>query len=185
MNHRDLWSGRWESNPRPIAAKALKLLVDGSHFPTIYLQNRGHFLDRLAVRTAHDVPVNLERRACIGVTKLALSDFGAGTGVEQERRVRMAECMESTPRDPERVEKSPQVYSTTLLEDGGLPLRVTKRRFSGFGFHCARHSFSAETNASGIGRTVSLPSLLLSAPMASGYRWILGRMRPRWFTCGR
>jgi hypothetical protein len=63
----------------------------------------------LAVRTAHDVPVNLERRACIGVTKLALSDFGAGTGVEQERRVRMAECMESTPRDPERVEKSPQV----------------------------------------------------------------------------
>src|SRR6266478_1064709 len=44
-----IWSGRWESNPTPNAAKRLKLLIYRCVLASISVQNGRHFLDRLAM----------------------------------------------------------------------------------------------------------------------------------------
>ena len=66
-------------------------------------------LDRFPMRIAHNVTVNLKRGACICVPELPLDNFRRGTGVEQERCVSVTECVESTARNPERVQDCPQV----------------------------------------------------------------------------
>jgi hypothetical protein len=58
-SHRDLWSGRWESNPAPNAAKSLNLLVHCGRLASNSVQPRSYFLDRFPVRVAYDMPVNL------------------------------------------------------------------------------------------------------------------------------
>jgi hypothetical protein len=53
------WSGRWESNPTPNAAKSLNLLVHSGRLASNSVQPRSYFLDRFPVRVTYDMPVNL------------------------------------------------------------------------------------------------------------------------------
>jgi hypothetical protein len=83
---------RWESNPRPHAAKRLKTLVQRSTRASNSVQNRGDLFDGLPLRISHKVSVNLEGRARIGVSKLPLDDFqgrradaGCAAGAEEGR----------------------------------------------------------------------------------------------------
>ena len=41
---RDLWSGRWESNPRPAFRKLLKVLTVDPWFGRIWAQNLAYFV---------------------------------------------------------------------------------------------------------------------------------------------
>ena len=59
VNFADIWSGRWESNPTPNAAKSLNLLVDCGRLASNSVQDRGYFLDRLAVRVTYDMSIDL------------------------------------------------------------------------------------------------------------------------------
>jgi hypothetical protein len=96
VNFANFWSGRWESNPTPIAAKLLILLVHRDCMASNSVQLRSYSLDRFPMRIAHNVTVNLKRGACICVPELPLDNFRCGTGVEQERCVSVTECVEST-----------------------------------------------------------------------------------------
>ena len=64
-NFAEIWSGRWESNPTPNAAKSLILLVDSGRRASNSVQNRGYFLDRFPMRVSDDMTVNFKRRPCI------------------------------------------------------------------------------------------------------------------------
>src|SRR5205809_8051435 len=69
------WSGRWESNPSPYTANLLNPFIASTRLGSIRVHNRGYFFDRCAMRIPYDMPVNLQRRPRIGVTKLTLYDF--------------------------------------------------------------------------------------------------------------
>src|SRR5579863_846830 len=103
------WSGRWESNPTPNAAKSLILLIDCGRRASNSVQNRGYFLDRFPMRVSHDMTVNLKRGAGVGMAELPLHDFGVGSRIEQERSVSVAECVKAAPWNPERIEDGPQM----------------------------------------------------------------------------
>ena len=79
-----IWSGRWESNPTPIAAKLLIPLVHRDGLASNSVQLCSYSLDCFPMCIAHNVTVNLKRSACIGVPKLSLDNFWRGAGVEKE-----------------------------------------------------------------------------------------------------
>ena len=56
---------------------------------------------------SYDVPIDFKGGTRIGVTKLSLHDFWRGPGIEQQRRVRVAERVESAPRESEGVQDDP------------------------------------------------------------------------------
>jgi len=57
--HWALWSGRWESNPTPNAAKSLNLLAHCGSLASISVQHRSYFLDRFPVRVTYDMSIDL------------------------------------------------------------------------------------------------------------------------------
>jgi hypothetical protein len=77
LNHRDFWSGRWESNPTPNAAKSLIPLIYNSGLASnsVQFQFRRYFFDSFPMRVSDDMPVNFKRCARVGVTELPLHDF--------------------------------------------------------------------------------------------------------------
>src|ERR1700722_7173668 len=109
----EFWSGRWESNPRPHAAKRLKMLVNRTARPSNSVQHRRNLLDGLTVRIAYNVTIDLKRRACARVSELTLRDFGCCTRVEKQRRVSVPERMKSATRNPQRIKQGPK----TILDN--------------------------------------------------------------------
>jgi len=103
-----IWSGRWESKPTPNTAKSLNILIHSGRLPSTTVHNRRYSFNCLTLRLPHDVPVNLERCPGVGMSQLTLNDFGRSPTIEKERGVRVAECVETTSWNPERVEDRPQ-----------------------------------------------------------------------------
>jgi hypothetical protein len=66
-NHQELWSGRWESNPTPIAWKVLNVLRFFSSLWNTLEHNRGYFLDRFAVSISENVGMDAKSDAGICV----------------------------------------------------------------------------------------------------------------------
>ena len=52
-------------------------------------------------------------------------------------------------------------HSTTLLDDGGRPFRVTKRKFSEFNFHAVLYSARTADSAGGSVIGAVLPLLIV------------------------
>jgi hypothetical protein len=67
VNFADLWSGRWESNPTPIAWKLLNVLRFFSRLWNTLEHNRGYFLDGLAVSISQNVGIDPKSDAGICV----------------------------------------------------------------------------------------------------------------------
>ena len=61
------WSGRWESNPTPIAWKLLNILRFSSLLWNTLEHNRGYFLDSFAVSIAQNVGIDPKSDAGICV----------------------------------------------------------------------------------------------------------------------
>jgi hypothetical protein len=78
VNFAEVWSGRWESNPTPDAAKLLIFLVHRYWLASSSVHLRGYSLDCFPVRVTHNMAVNLKRGARICVPKLPLDNFGRG-----------------------------------------------------------------------------------------------------------
>jgi hypothetical protein len=74
---------------------------------SVQFQFRRYFFDSFTVGISYDVPVDFKSGSRIGVTELPLHDLGRGPGIEQQRRVRVAKCMKSTPRESERIQNDP------------------------------------------------------------------------------
>jgi len=85
----DFWSGRWESNPTPIAAKLLIPLVQCDWLASNSVQLCSYSLDRFPIRIAHNVTVNLKRGACICRAGVA---FGQLSAWHQSRAGALCEC---------------------------------------------------------------------------------------------
>ena len=66
-HQQDLWSGRWESNPTPIAWKLLNILRFFSRLWNTLEHNRGYFLDGFAVSIPENVGIDPKSDAGICV----------------------------------------------------------------------------------------------------------------------
>jgi hypothetical protein len=73
------WSGRWESNPIPNAARSLIPLIHSGGRASNSLENRAYFLDHFPMRVSHDTPVNFKCGAGVGMAKLPSHDLGVGS----------------------------------------------------------------------------------------------------------
>src|SRR6266702_6532177 len=65
LDHREFWSGRWESNPTPNTAKLLNRLIYRGRLPSITVHNRRHPLDSFTLCIPYNMPINL--KCCTGV----------------------------------------------------------------------------------------------------------------------
>lgn len=76
------WSGRWESNPTPIAWKLLNILCFFSRLWNTLEHNRGYFLDGFAVSIPENVGIDPKSDAGICVPQLLLNDLRSCARVE-------------------------------------------------------------------------------------------------------
>ena len=124
----NFWSGRWESNPSPYTANLLNPFIASTRLGSIRVHNRGYFFDRCAMRIPYDMPVNLQRRPRIGVTKLTLYDFWCSPRVEQERGMGVTKCVDATSVDLERVKNRPEVIFHDFVGGGWSVISGNKKK---------------------------------------------------------
>jgi DNA invertase Pin-like site-specific DNA recombinase len=71
----DFWSGRWESNPRPVAAKLRIPLIHDGWLASNSVQCCGYFLNGFTMSVAHHVPIDLERGPRVRVTEVPVDNL--------------------------------------------------------------------------------------------------------------
>ena len=115
-NFAENWSGRWESNPRPLTANLLNILtslsIHGSNW--VQVQCAGDVSHSLLGDASAKVDVS-KRSPHIGVAELFLGHFGRISGIGDERRDRMSEGMQSASLEPERIQNRPELIFNNLV----------------------------------------------------------------------
>jgi hypothetical protein len=96
-------------------AKLLNRLSGHYGLPSITVHNRSYPFDSFPVSISDNVSVNLQRRSCVGMLELPLDHLRRSPGIKKQRRVRMTECMETTPWNPECIKNGPQVILNNFV----------------------------------------------------------------------
>src|SRR3974390_1174863 len=113
-----IWSGRWESNPRPLFWKLLNILPFPFGFWNILEHNRRDFIDSFPPSVTKNVRVHAQSDAGVGMTQLLLHDLGTCAAVEQQACVRVSAGVETATWDGQQIQDRPQPVLHDLVAAG-------------------------------------------------------------------